>query len=150
MRVGRMSTAIKSRENVGSVNSSEKGPVKEVEFKEKLAEVNRKEIKERLDRLFNIIDEQGEKLERSLDKKDLLEYKRRVKEFLRILHKEFARAKQSFSWDSRGNMRTYTIVEKIDRNLEVLQQLFLEEQADALEVLKRVDEIRGLLLDLYI
>lgn len=150
MKVGRMTTTIKSREGVGSLSSLDKSPASEVEFKEKLAEINQKEIKERLDRLFNIIDEQGEKLKKSLDKNDLIEYKKRVKEFLRTLHREFTRAKQSFSWDSRGNMRTYTIVEKIDRNLEVLQELFLEEQADALEVLKRVDEIRGLLLDLYI
>lgn len=150
MKVGRMSSAIKSQENVGILSSVERKSKKEVQFKEKLDEINQQEIKERLDKLFNIIDEQGEKLKRSLDKKDLMEYKRRVKEFLRTLHREFARAKQSFSWDSRGNMRTYTIVEKIDGNLEILQQLFLEEQADALEVLKRVDEIRGLLLDLYI
>ncbi|HHU92383.1 MAG TPA: YaaR family protein [Halanaerobiaceae bacterium] len=150
MKIGRMSTAVKSQEKAGNINSVERSPRKEVQFKEKLDEINQQEIKERLDKLFNIIDEQGEKLKKSLDKKDLMEYKRRVKEFLRILNKEFARAKQSFSWDSRGNMRTYTIVEKINGKLETLQDLFLEEQADALEVLKRVDEIRGLLLDLYI
>lgn len=122
----------------------------EVEFKEKLSEINQQEIKERLDKLFSIINEQGKKLKKSLDKKDMIEYKKRVKDFLRILNKEFARAKQSFSWDRRGNMKSYTIIEKIDVNLEALQELFMTEQADALEVLKRVDEIRGMLMDLYI
>jgi uncharacterized protein YaaR (DUF327 family) len=123
---------------------------KSIHFKEKLSEINQKEIKERLDKLFSIVEEQGKKLQKSLDKKDMIEYKKRVKEFLRILNREFVRARQSFGWDRRGYMKTYTIIEKINVNLEALQELFLEEQADALEVLKKVDEIRGLLMDLYI
>ncbi|MFW6034759.1 MAG: YaaR family protein [Halothermotrichaceae bacterium] len=124
--------------------------VKKADFKEKLSEINHNKIKERLNRLLSIIDEQGKRLKKSLDKKDLLEYKKRVRDFLKIIHQEFSQAKQSFSWDQRGNMKTYTIIEKIDNKLEGLHDLFLEEQADALEVLKKVDEIRGLLLDLYI
>lgn len=120
------------------------------DFKEQLAEINRQEMKERLDKLLVLIDEQGRKMKQSLDKKDLLEYKKRVKEFLKIIQEEFARAKQSFSWDSKGNLKTYTIIEKVDENLNILHKLFMEEQADVLEVLKRIDEIRGLLLDLYI
>ncbi|MFP4662218.1 MAG: YaaR family protein [Halanaerobiales bacterium] len=146
-----MSSAVNSRGNeqdkpeIRRVNTSE-----EVQFREKLSEINHREIKERLDKLFLIIDDQGEKLKKSLDKKDLIEYRKRVKDFLRILNKEFARAKQSFSWDRRGNMKTYTLIEEVDQNLQALRELFMEEQADAMEVLKRVDQIRGLLMDLYI
>ncbi|MFW6287641.1 MAG: YaaR family protein [bacterium] len=136
-------TILNNQENT-SYKTAETG------FKERLAEINHQEIKDRLDKLFTIIDDQGEKLKKSLDKKDLIEYKKRVKDFLRLINKEFAQARQSFSWDNRGNMKTYTIVEKIDERLESLQELFLEEQADALEVLKKVDQIRGLLMDLYI
>ncbi len=119
-------------------------------FKEKLGEINQQEIKEKLDRLLSIIEEQGEKLKKSLDKRDLLQYKKKVKDFLKVIQKEFAGAKQSFSWDGRGNMKTYTVINKVDKNLEILHDLFMEEQADALEVLKKIDEIRGLLMDLYI
>lgn len=138
------------REIMKTLSDSRVKQEERILFKEKLSEINQQEIKERLDKLFSIVEEQGKKLQKSLDKKDMIEYKKRVKDFLRILNKEFVRAKQSFSWDGRGNMKSYTIVEKINVNLEVLQELFLEEQADALEVLKKVDEIRGLLMDLYI
>ena len=119
-------------------------------FKSKLSEIKHGEIKERLDRLMEIVDEQGKKLKKSLDKKDLLEYKKRVKDFLRLIQKEFVQAKQSFSWDGSGNLKTYTIIEKVDQNLNQLHDLFLKEQADVLEVVKKIDEIRGLLIDLYI
>jgi len=123
---------------------------KEGAFREKLDQINRKEVKERLDRLFNVIDQQGEKLKKTLDKNDLVEYRKRVREFLRVIQSEFSGASQSFSWDGRGNMKTYTIINRVDRNLGILHDLFIEEQADALKILKRIDEIRGLLLDLYI
>ncbi len=148
-----MSSAINSRESQSDKGLSESSKINskvEVQFRERLSEINHQEIKDRLDKLFLIIDEQGERLKKSLDKKDLIEYKKRVKDFLRILNKEFTKAKQSFSWDRRGNMKTYTIVEKLDKNLEALQELFMEEQADALKVLKKVDQIRGLLMDLYV
>ena len=119
-------------------------------FKAKLSEIKHGEIKERLDRLMDIVDEQGRKLKQSLDKKDLFEYKKRVKDFLRLIQKEFVQAKQSFSWDGAGNLKTYTIVEKVDQNLSQLHDLFMQEQADVLEVVKKIDEIRGLLVDLYI
>lgn len=150
MRIDKnLTSGIKRRERGKEqiIHTEKKG---KADFKAKLEEINSQEVREKLDRLLSIIEEQGERLKKSLDKKDLMEYKKRVKDFLRVIQKEFARARQSFSWDGRGNMKTYTIINKVDKNLEVLHDLFMEEQADALEVLKKIDEIRGLLLDLYI
>ncbi|MFW5787189.1 MAG: YaaR family protein [Halanaerobiales bacterium] len=120
------------------------------DFKAHLSKIEQKEIKDRLDRLLEIVDVQGEKLKKSLDKEDLFEYKRRVQDFLRLIQKEFVKAKQSFSWDGAGNLKTYTIVEKVNKNLDTLHDLFLKDQADVLQVVKKIDEIRGLLIDLYI
>jgi uncharacterized protein len=122
----------------------------EMSFKNTLEQTNQQEVKNRLDKLMIIIDKQGEKLKKSLDKKDLIEYKKRVRNYLQNIHKEFSGTKQSFAWDGSGNIKTYTIIKNVDKNLELLHNLFLQEQADVLEVVKRLDEIRGLLLDLYI
>ena len=96
------------------------------------------------------VDENGARLKRSMEKEDMKKYKQSVKEFLRFIQQEVARARKSHSWDNRGNLKTYTIIEKIDRKLEELQQGFLQSQSDALEVVHKIDEIRGLMLDLYI
>jgi len=121
-----------------------------VDFQTQLNEISKKEIKKRLNKLMDIVDKQGKKLKKTFDNNDLLEYKSRVKDFLRLIQKEFVQARQSYSWDARGNLKTYTIIEKVDKNLELLHNLFLEEQADVLTIVKKIDEIRGLLLDLYI
>ncbi|MFW6311807.1 MAG: YaaR family protein [Nanoarchaeota archaeon] len=118
-------------------------------FNEYLTRINQTSIKKRLDKLLNIVDEQGEKLKNSLDKKDLWEYKKRVQDFLRMIQKEFVRAKQSYSWDDSGQVKTYTIIEKVDQKLDELHNLFIKEQADVLQIVNQIDEIRGLLLDIY-
>ncbi|MCF8002573.1 MAG: YaaR family protein [Halanaerobiales bacterium] len=133
-----------SEKKVGSPTSTEKS------FQSQLEDIKQEEIKERFDKLLNLVDKQGDKLKKSLDKKDLKEYKKRVKDILRLIQNEFAQTKQSFSWDGTGNLKIYTIIEKVDQNLDILHNLFLQEQADVLEVVKKIDEIRGLLLDLYI
>ncbi|MFW5976804.1 MAG: DUF327 family protein, partial [Bacillota bacterium] len=52
-------------------------------------------------------------------------------------------------WDGSGNVKTYTIIEKVDQNLDILHDLFIKEQADVLQIVNKIDEIRGLLLDIY-
>ncbi len=107
-------------------------------------------IREKLDELLNDVDQSGEKLKRTMEKEDMLEYKRKVKKFLRFIQQEVARARKSHSWDNQGNLKTYTIIEKINQKLEALQDEFLQSQAETLEVVRKIDEIRGLMLDLYI
>lgn len=153
-----MRVKVENRDTVSQVNINNKKRKKKISssstegksFETHLKDINQEEIKKRFDKLLNLVDEQGEKLKKSLDKKDLKEYKKRVKDILRLVQNEFAQTKQSFSWDGAGNLKTYTIIEEVDQNLSLLHNLFLQEQADVLEVVKKLDEIRGLLLDLYI
>lgn len=131
------------------VSRNKKSSQADASFKSKLTEIQQKEVKKRLNKLLDLVDKEGQKLKKTLDKKDLISYKKRVQDFLRILQQEFVEAKQSYSWDASGNVKTHTIIEKVDKNLDVLQSLFLQEQSDVLEIVSKIDEIRGLLLDLY-
>ena len=119
-------------------------------FRDKLAEIEQQQLKQRLDKLLVIVDQEGERLKKTLAKRDLFSYKKRVQDFLKILQQEFVHPRKSFSWDENGNVKSYTLIEKIDRNLDILQGLFLQEQSTVLNIVKKIDEIRGLLMDLYI
>ena len=132
-----------SRKNQNSTSKTN------TDFKKCFSEINHKKIQARLDKLLDIVDKKGEKLKESLDQKDLLEYKKRVKDFLRLVQNEFVKAKQSFSWDDSGNVKTYTIIDQVDQNLDEIHNMFFEEQADVLNIINKIDEIRGLLMDIY-
>ncbi|MBO7336691.1 MAG: YaaR family protein, partial [Lachnospiraceae bacterium] len=50
--------------------------------------------------------------------------------------------------DKRGRHRVYGMIKLIDENLDALTEELLKEEKDAMAILTRVDEIRGLLLDI--
>ncbi len=117
-------------------------------FKKILNETREVDVTAHLENLMETIEEKAKKLKRNLTIKDLSEYRYYVKEFLKVFNEEFMQAKQTFSWN-QGSMKNFTIIEEIDENLEALRNLFMEEQKDTLEVVQRLDAIRGLLVDLY-
>jgi uncharacterized protein YaaR (DUF327 family) len=51
--------------------------------------------------------------------------------------------------DRRGRHRVYGIIKLIDENLDELALELIKEEKDTIAVLNRIDEIRGLLLDIF-
>ena len=50
--------------------------------------------------------------------------------------------------DRRGRHRVYGIIKQVDSNLDDLAQELMKEEKDHLAILQKVDDIRGLLLDI--
>lgn len=106
------------------------------------------ELKEKLNSLMQSIEEQGKKIAKHMDIRDMKAYRATVKEFLNevVTHShEFSR--ENFL-DRRGRHRVYGIVKLVDKNLDDLAQELVKEEKDNLAILNRIDEIRGLLLDI--
>ncbi len=95
------------------------------------------------------IDECACKLKESPVYGNLLRYKKMVRVLLLFLIEETYHVLEQSCYDPQGRRRLFLLVERIDGQLEQLTQDFLKEQLDRLELVSRLDEIRGLLLDLY-
>jgi uncharacterized protein YaaR (DUF327 family) len=52
-------------------------------------------------------------------------------------------------WDYRGQPKVMARVTKIDKALEELGEQMLSTQAEPLKILAKIDEIKGLILDLF-
>ena len=50
--------------------------------------------------------------------------------------------------DRKGRYRNYSTVKTVDRELETLTKDFINGQIDHMGVLKKMDDIRGMLLDI--
>lgn len=118
-------------------------------FKKVMREARDEDITERLDKLMEVIEEKAKKLKKNLNLQNLNEYRHHVKQFLKLFNEEFMKANQTVTWN-RGSMKSYTILQDIDESLETLRDLFMEEQKDSLKIVKELDAIRGMLMDLYI
>jgi hypothetical protein len=103
-----------------------------------------------LEGILDEIHQAGERLSEDPGMKNVLAYKRIVKAFLRyvvkntrrIEHQEGARL-SIFKAPKR-----YTLISVVDKKLEQLAAGILQNQSDKLEILKKVEEIQGLLVDL--
>ena len=103
-------------------------------------------LRELLDR----ITKQGELVASRTDIGELKKYRQMVKDFLHeAMNSTYATDKESL-FDAKGRFKEYSVVKKVDVELEKLTQKVLSEQKDNLAVLEQLGIIRGLLVDLLI
>ena len=118
------------------------------DFLEKFEKIKSKNVKEELENIFGKITEQADKIGEKMYLKDILEYKKLVKEFLNVATQNSHQFQNQNFLDRRGRHRNYSIVKTVDRELDTLTREFINGQIDHMGVLKKIDDIRGMLLDI--
>lgn len=122
----------------------------QVEFAKALTEVSQRAYKEDLEKLIAEVDKMAEKLARSRTLNDLRNYKRAVRDFLNNTIRNAFQVHDEAGWDRMGRQKLYVLIKKVDEGLEQLSRQVLDDQEDSLKVLEKLDEIRGLLVDMYL
>lgn len=106
------------------------------------------ELKEKLSRLMDEITEQGKKISEHMDIRDMKKYRSLVKDFMNeVVNRSHKFSRENFL-DRRGRHRVYGLVKLVDKNLDELAGELVKEEKDHIAILGKVDEIRGLLLDI--
>ena len=113
-----------------------------------ISHIENSELKEKLSGLMKDIEEQGKKIAEHMDIKDMKRYRSLVKEFMNevtVNSHEFSR--ENFL-DRRGRHRVYGIVKEVDNSLDDLAHELMKDEKDNLAILEKIDDIRGMLLDI--
>lgn len=106
-------------------------------------------LAERLNLLMEEIVMQGDKIVKRMDVRDMRRYRTLIKEFMNeIVNRSHKFSRENFL-DRRGRHRVYGIIRLVDEKLDELAQELVNEESDKIAILARVDEIRGLLLDIF-
>ncbi|MCM1263431.1 MAG: YaaR family protein [Butyrivibrio sp.] len=114
-----------------------------------VSRIGEQELQSVLTHMMEEITMQGEKLAKHRDIKDMKRYRTLVKDFLNeIVNRSHAFARENFL-DRKGRHRVYGIIRLIDKNLDELAQALVNDEKDNLEILNKIGEIRGLLLDIF-
>ena len=103
-----------------------------------------------LEGVLGEVEEYARRLRESPIFENLLRYKKKVRAILLFLVEQSYDVKESSFYDLQGRRRLLVLVENIDQKLEELTREFLNNQGSSLDLVSRLDEIRGLLLDLQI
>jgi hypothetical protein len=125
------------------------GMIEQKNFEENLNKSQSDRLEERIALLLADIEEQTKRMANSLSLKELLVYKNRVKSFMEEALGGMYKFTKNSAADRRGRHRMYSLVKRINHELEELTKEMMSGQRDKLKILERADNIRGLLIDLY-
>lgn len=105
-------------------------------------------LAERLKLLMEEIVMQGDKIVKRMDVRDMRKYRTLIKDFMNeIVNRSHKFSRENFL-DRRGRHRVYGIIRLVDEKLDELAQELVKDECDKISILAKVDEIRGLLLDI--
>lgn len=125
------------------------GDVKSPAFQDLFQQANQRLTKGELDNLMRQIDDMGKLLSKQMTWKALQDYKERVRRFLEQIVKYGFSSKEKQGFDKRGRMRLYKIISQIDDLMAELAEKVVADEKDNLEILDKIGDIRGLLINLY-
>ena len=113
-----------------------------------VSHIENSELQEKLSGLRKDIEEQGSKIAKHMDIRDMKRYRNLVKEFMNeVTANSHTFSRENFL-DRRGRHRVYGIVKEVDKSLDDLAQELLKDEKDNLAILNKIDDIRGMLLDI--
>ena len=107
------------------------------------------ELQTKITLMMEEITMQGKKVGKRMDIREMKKYRMLIKEFMNeiVTHShEFSRENYL---DRRGRHRVYGIIRKVDELLDELAQELVKDEQDNIAILNKIDEIRGLLLDVF-
>ena len=110
--------------------------------------IEEKDLQEKLNSMMEQITVQGDKISKHMDIKDMKKYMELVKGFLNeVVSRSHEFSRENFL-DRRGRHRVYGIVRLVDKNLDDLAGELVKDEKDHLAIISKIDDIRGLLLDI--
>lgn len=133
----------------GLRDDSKAGDVKSPAFQDLFQQAGLKLSRGELDKLMRQIDDLGRIMSRQMTWRALQDYKERVRRFLEQVVKGGFAAKEQQGFDRRGRVRLYKVVSQIDGLMAELAEQVLAEEKDHIEILSKIGDIRGLLMNLY-
>ncbi|MEC1411870.1 YaaR family protein [Bacillus safensis] len=126
-----------------------KGSQTSASFKASMETQSGKLRLEQLTVMLSDIEVFGKKLAKSRNLKDLAKFKGLVKRFVKETVDNGLNIETSRSFDIYGNTRTLALVKALDEKLIELTEEMMDQEKPSIDLLERIGEIKGLLINLY-
>lgn len=119
------------------------------DFRNQLAKAEDSNYEQHLEKLVNDIVKQGETLAKRIDVREMRIYRKLISEFLDVAVGNSKKFSKRSLLDRRGRHKVYAIIKNVNAELDLLTQDVMNGEKDNISLLKRLDDIRGLILDLF-
>jgi uncharacterized protein YaaR (DUF327 family) len=150
VKVGQLGNAERPQKAARESEARGAQEAKPLVFQKTLSSLSAEQRETRLAELIQSIDEQGEKLSKRADIKELERYRALIRDFLDdVVSNGYSYSKEN-GYASRGRRRSFATVKTIDTKLDELAKQVLSDQADQLTLMDKIGDIRGLILDMLL
>ncbi len=106
------------------------------------------DLANKLDSMLKDINVQGNLIARHMDIREMKKYRGLIKDFLNeVVNRSHKFSRENFL-DRRGRHRVYGIIRLVDEKLDEVAQLLVEDEQKQIDILGKIGEIEGLLLDI--
>ncbi len=106
-------------------------------------------LAERLNLMLQDIVQQGEKISKRNDIKDMQRYRILIKDFMNeVVTRSHVFSRENFL-DRKGRHRVYGIIRQVDKELDELAQELVKDEKNSIDILAKIGQIQGLLLDIF-
>jgi hypothetical protein len=142
--------SLKNQEVKGkkSGKTSRVGESKKKEFFDILEDVKEDHFEKLLEEAVEEVIDSGNELVRSPTPSNLKRYKNAIKEFLKLIEKKIYKLAGSFDMNS-GRARLHVVVEEVNEKLMDLTEKIMKNERPTINLAARIEEINGLILNLY-
>lgn len=114
-----------------------------------ISNIEEQELQARLNVMLEEITQQGKRITKRMDVRDMKRYREMIKNFMNeVVSRSHKFSRENFL-DRRGRHRVYGMIRLIDQNLDELAMELIKDEKDGLLILGKIDEIRGLLIDIF-
>jgi uncharacterized protein YaaR (DUF327 family) len=149
MKIKELNSTIPIVSSVKEFDDKKLKGLKYSSFKENLIEIDRNNCLEQLEKMKEEISKQGQLLSKKADINELKKYRQLVSDFMQEAVKFTFQYGKENGFDGRGRHRIYSVIKNVNKSLDDLTTEILSEQKDYISILDKVDDIRGLLVDMY-
>ncbi|TSB46672.1 YaaR family protein [Alkalicoccobacillus porphyridii] len=104
---------------------------------------------EQLTKLMQQVEDQGKVLSETRTVDELRKYKKLVKDFMEDAVAHGLSLEERRGFNRRGRTKIYKLVQEVDKQLIDLTNDVLNKEKSSLDILNKVGEIKGLLVNLY-
>ena len=131
-----------------SKKTSRTGKIERREFFDIMRDVSVEQFEKLLEEAVEEVIESGNELVRSPTPSNLKRYKNAIKEFLKLVEKRLYKLSGSFDMTT-GRAKLHVVVEEVNEKLMDLTEKIMKNEWQTINLAARIEEINGLILNLY-
>lgn len=113
-----------------------------------MSKIDDEDFDEIIKDMVSKITEQGQKISKHMDIRDIKEYRALISGFMNEIVARSHKFSRENCLDRNGRHRVYGVIKKVDLKLDELAFELIKSEKNSISILSKIGEIEGLVLDL--